>query len=405
MIKIILGTLALSFVIALYGGFMAEAQNSGQQVIYKQANQAPVMGSPEYFTGQVKITNLFPPNESRQVIGAYVTFEPNARTHWHIHPTGQHLVALSGVGRTGTADGQVEAIKPGDVVWCPPGIKHWHGASPNSAMTHLALTGSVDGLNVQWLEMVSDEQYHQGQPTPKDPKVSDNRLGSLNSDEIPLRYQKIALIAAFVANGDLENLKLALNEGLNTSLTVNEIKEVLIHTCAYAGFPRALNGLNAFIEVMKEREIQGIKDVYGPESKVDKTDKSKYERGYDTLAKLRDPAYKPGPKGSIKINSQRRANYEIFAPTIEVFLKEHIFADLFSRVLLDYKSREIATIGVISNLPGANSQLQAHIGLAMKQGFSASEMKSLFQILRTYLGQERGDNALSVLSLELDEQK
>lgn len=218
----------------------------------------------------------------------------------------------------------------------------------------------------------------------------------MNTNEMPLPMQKIALIAAFTASGDMERLKTVLTEGLEAGLTVNQIKEVLIHTYAYAGFPRALNGVNAFMAVMDEREKAGIKDEYGPESRTVKTDKTKYEYGHDVLATLRDPAFKPGPAGSLKLPAQR-PRYETFAPTIEVFLKEHLFADIFMRDGLDYKSREIATVGVISNLPGANAQLQSHIGLAMTQGFSEQQMQHLFRVMGTYLGKERGDNALAVL--------
>jgi quercetin dioxygenase-like cupin family protein len=90
---------------------------------------------------------------------AYVTFEPGARSAWHTHPAGQRLIVTAGVGRTSVWGGPVVEIKAGDAVWCPPGVKHWHGAAPGSAMTHLALTGQKDGQNVQWLEKVSDEQY------------------------------------------------------------------------------------------------------------------------------------------------------------------------------------------------------------------------------------------------------
>lgn len=137
-----------------------QAQNVGQQHIYKNGTQYSAQGPSEFFTGQVRIDPLFTAKESFPVGGAYVTFEPGARSFWHTHPAGQHLVVVSGVGRTGTADGQVEEIKAGDVVWCPPQVKHWHGATPNTAMTHLALTGALDGQNVQWLEPVADEQYN-----------------------------------------------------------------------------------------------------------------------------------------------------------------------------------------------------------------------------------------------------
>ena len=151
---------ALALIIFVGLTNQALAQNSGQQFVYKSGSQASVQGPADFFTGRVRIDPLFSAQEAFPVGGAYVTFEPGARSHWHTHPIGQHLVVVSGVGRTGTADGQVEEIKAGDVVWCPPQIKHWHGAAPDTAMTHMALSGVADGKNVDWMEPVTDEQYN-----------------------------------------------------------------------------------------------------------------------------------------------------------------------------------------------------------------------------------------------------
>lgn len=129
------------------------------QTVAKAGSQASVTGPAEYFTGNVRVDPLFPPDESINASGAYVTFEPGARSAWHIHPAGQRLIVTAGVGRTGTVDGHIEEIKAGDVVTCPPGVKHWHGASPTTAMTHIAITGTVGGKNVEWMEKVTDEQY------------------------------------------------------------------------------------------------------------------------------------------------------------------------------------------------------------------------------------------------------
>ncbi|UQZ90557.1 cupin domain-containing protein [Deltaproteobacteria bacterium Smac51] len=151
---------ALALIISMGMAGQALSQNSGQQFIYKSGAQASARGPADFFTGQVRIDPLFAAQEPFPVGGAYVTFEPGARSHWHTHPIGQHLVVVSGVGRTGTADGHVEEIKAGDVVWCPPQIRHWHGAAPDTAMTHMALTGVADGRNVEWMEPVTDEQYN-----------------------------------------------------------------------------------------------------------------------------------------------------------------------------------------------------------------------------------------------------
>jgi len=133
------------------------------QTISRAGTQAPIKGSADYFTGTVRVDPLFAANDSAPFSGAYVTFEPGARSAWHIHPTGQRLLVTAGVGRTGEWGGPVEEIKAVDVIWCPPKLKHWHGASPTAAMTHIPITGTANGKSVEWLEKVSDEQYH-GKP-------------------------------------------------------------------------------------------------------------------------------------------------------------------------------------------------------------------------------------------------
>jgi quercetin dioxygenase-like cupin family protein len=153
-------SLSLLFLAGAFAGQeLASEANKNLQTISRAGSQPSVKGPVEYFTGDVRIDPLFPANDSAPFFGAYVTFEPGARSAWHIHPTGQHLLVTAGVGRTGEWEGKVEEIKAGDVVWCPPGVKHWHGASPTTAMTHIAITGTLNGKNVEWMEKVTDEQY------------------------------------------------------------------------------------------------------------------------------------------------------------------------------------------------------------------------------------------------------
>jgi len=116
-------------------------------------------GSAQYFTGAVRVDALFDASAPARVVGACVTFEPGARTAWHTHPLGQTLIVTAGCGRVQREGGPVEEIRPGDVVWIPPGEKHWHGAAPTTAMTHIAIQERLDGKTVEWLEQVSDAQY------------------------------------------------------------------------------------------------------------------------------------------------------------------------------------------------------------------------------------------------------
>ena len=128
--------------------------------ITRNGSQPSIQGPADWFTGTVRIDPLFlQANDPSRVTGASVTFEPGARTAWHTHPLGQILIVTAGYGRVQCEGGPIEEIRPGDVVWFPPGEKHWHGASPDTAVTHIAIQETLDGSNVDWMEKVSDEQY------------------------------------------------------------------------------------------------------------------------------------------------------------------------------------------------------------------------------------------------------
>lgn len=127
--------------------------------IKRIGSQPSAKGPDEYFTGTVRIDPLFGANAPARATAASVTFEPGARTAWHTHPLGQTLIVMAGFGRVQRDGGPIEEIRPGDVVWFPPGEKHWHGASPNVAMTHIAIQEQLDGKAVDWLEKVTDAQY------------------------------------------------------------------------------------------------------------------------------------------------------------------------------------------------------------------------------------------------------
>jgi len=128
-------------------------------IITRNGSKPSGKGPADYFTGQVRVDPLFQADAPARVVGASVTFEPGARTAWHTHPLGQTLVVLSGCGRAQHEGGPVEEIRPGDVIWFPPHERHWHGAAPTVAMTHLAIQEQLDGKTVDWMAQVSDEQY------------------------------------------------------------------------------------------------------------------------------------------------------------------------------------------------------------------------------------------------------
>jgi quercetin dioxygenase-like cupin family protein len=147
--------------LALAAPVLAQSQpaEAPDMTIARAGSQASSKGPAQSFTGSVRVDPLFPQRAPMAASGALVTFEPGARSAWHTHPAGQVLIVTAGVGRVQRWGGKVEEIRPGDVVWTPPGVKHWHGAAPTTALTHIAINDTVNGKNVEWMEKVSDEQY------------------------------------------------------------------------------------------------------------------------------------------------------------------------------------------------------------------------------------------------------
>jgi quercetin dioxygenase-like cupin family protein len=134
-------------------------ENSPMITVIQSGTKSSVKGSSEYFTGTVRIDSPFQGSEPARVGGATVTFEPSARTAWHTHPLGQTLIVTSGLGLVQEWGGPVQEIRPGDIIWIPAGVKHWHGAAPETAMSHIAIAEAQEGKVVEWMEQVTDEQY------------------------------------------------------------------------------------------------------------------------------------------------------------------------------------------------------------------------------------------------------
>lgn len=372
--------------LVLSAAFAGRAQNSQagrpSQTIVRAGSQPSGKGPAEYFTGNVTVTPLFPAEASAPYTGAYVTFEAGAKSAWHTHPAGQRLVVTAGVGRTQEWGGSVREIKAGDTVWCPPGVKHWHGASPTMAMTHLTLAGTVNNINVEWLEKVTDAQYNaEGRPM--------NTTHALSA-----KQRSIIPIAAFTATGDQERLRTALTDGLEAGLTVNEIKEILVQMYAYAGFPRSLSGIQTFMAVMDERQAKGIKDQAGREAAPLPAGMNRDEYGAKVRATLAGQKVIPPPSG-----------YQLFTPVIDTFLKEHLFADIFARDILDHQSREIATISALSSMTGTRGQLQFHLGAAMNVGLTEAQMQDFISVLAAKVGQSESESAAEVLTIVLNSRK
>lgn len=145
--------------VALLVTLATPAYADTEVVVTRAGSQPSSTGVAENFTGSVRVDDRFKGSGLARISGATVTFEPGARTAWHTHPLGQTLIATAGVGRVQHWGGPVQDIRPGDTVWIPPGVKHWHGASPTVGMSHIAFSEALSGKTVDWMEQVSDEQY------------------------------------------------------------------------------------------------------------------------------------------------------------------------------------------------------------------------------------------------------
>ena len=199
--------------------------------------------------------------------------------------------------------------------------------------------------------------------------------------------KSIVAIAAFTANGDLERLQHALHEGLDAGLAVNEIKEILVQLYAYAGFPRSLNGIQTLMTVIEERKAKGLKDKEGREANPVPPDLDRDAYGARVRAQLAGMDDIPPPSG-----------FQVFAPVIDRFLKEHLFADIFARDNLDYASRELATISALASMTGTSAQLGFHLGAAMNTGLTESQLNNFVSILKSRVGSEEAERATKVLN-------
>ncbi|MBK9314405.1 MAG: carboxymuconolactone decarboxylase family protein [Acidobacteria bacterium] len=258
----------------------ASAQDSQAIKITRSGSQPSRPAPAENFTGRVRVEPLFQADAPARANGARVTFEPGARTAWHSHPLGQILIVTAGTGRVQRWGDAVEEIRQGDVVWTPPGQKHWHGASANAAMTHIAITEQQsDGKRVEWMEKVSDEQYRaptraQGapagsvsgaQPRPSQRAIGDfsPKLAQLTDDvlygdvwerpQLSKRDRSLATVAALIALNRPDQLRSHFARARTNGVTEEELIETITHMAFYAGWPNAVSAIAVAREVFEKK--------------------------------------------------------------------------------------------------------------------------------------------------------
>jgi len=218
-------------------------------------------GSPDNFTGHVHVDMLLQPNAPARATGAYVTFQPGARTAWHTHPLGQTLIVTAGVGRVQFWSGPMREMRPGDVVWIPPNVKHWHGAAPKTSMTHIAISEELDGKGVTWLEKVTDAQYGPPSEDKASQAAAPSRAQMLFGDVAPglaqltddvlfgdvwmrpglsARDRSLVTVSALIAMNRPDQLRGHMTRALENGVTREELIETITHLAFYAGWPSAV---------------------------------------------------------------------------------------------------------------------------------------------------------------------
>ena len=261
-------------------GSGAKSQTSNEQEairITRSASQPPQPAPADNFTGVAWIDSSFQTTAPARLSGARVMFEPGARTAWHTHPLGQTLIVTAGTGRVQRWGDPIDEIRQGDVVWIPPGQKHWHGAAPNSSMTHIAITEQLDGKTVAWMEKVMDAQYGaplRGQaagngagarPRPSQGAIGDfaPKLAELTDKvlygdiwerpELSKRDRSLVTVAALIALNRPDQLRSHLRIARENGVTRQELIETITHLAFYAGWPNAVSAIAVAREVFERK--------------------------------------------------------------------------------------------------------------------------------------------------------
>ncbi|WP_316803718.1 carboxymuconolactone decarboxylase family protein [Pedobacter nototheniae] len=202
--------------------------------------------------------------------------------------------------------------------------------------------------------------------------------------------QGLVRISALTATGNIENLKIKLNEGLDNGLSINEIKEALTQLYAYCGFPRSLNAINTFKTVLDERKAKGISDKEGKKIVVENNPEDKYEQGRKVLETLtKTPQTKPAP------------GFGEFAPRIDAFLKEHLFADIFASDVLSFQQRELVTIAALASMSGVESQLQSHITFGKNIGITENQLEEISTLIEKSVSKAQANTIRKIIGKPL----
>ena len=371
----------------------------------------------EYFTGTVWVNmNIKPEDDYNTLIGT-VTFEPKGRTNWHTHTCGQILFVIQGIGYYQEKGKPIQVIREGDVVKIPKNMIHWHGASLNSTMVHIAIVPELDKDKTEWLQPVTDEEYNSyhrldqkraedvklteaavknheelwpdyrskaGQTDPELIEVFDNFAfdGVIGYGNLNTKTRVMMILGSTIASQAPSEYKMFVNAALNVGVTPVEVKEILYQSVPYVGIARVIDYIYATNEIFTER---GIKLPLEGQSTT--TPETRHEKG---LALQRaifggaiDKMYETSPKNQIHIQK---------------FLSANCFGDYLTRTGLDVKTRELLTYSMLISMGGTESQVKGHIQGNVTVGNDKETLLSVTTQLLPYIGYPRTLNAIKCLN-------
>jgi 4-carboxymuconolactone decarboxylase len=373
---------------------LPSATIEAQTLVISRGGSRPVRPAPvQNFAGSAQVEMLFEAVDPSHASGGFVTFEPGARTAWHSHPGGQILIVTAGTGRVQRWGDPIEEIRAGDVVRIPAGQKHWHGASPQSAMTHLAITERRDGTAVQWMEQVSDEQYNGAPNRPQAPaRPSGERqqriapgLAALTDDvlygdvwrrpELSPRDRSLVTISVLIAIGKPAQLAGHLGRALDNGVQPSEASGLLAHLAIYCGWPSAVSALEVYEQVYTARKIDTTAlGALGPRLPTPASDAARARAVNDELGTV--------------------------APKFVQLTNDVVFDDLWRRSDLSLRDRSLVTITALA-ASGDDDQLEFYLRRGIESGLTRAQITEALTHLGFYAGWARATNAMTAMARTL----
>jgi len=368
----------------------SSAPTEAETIVITRGGSRPTHPGPaENFTGSVRVEMLFEATEPSHASGGSVAFEAGARTAWHSHPGGQILIVTAGTGRVQQWGGPVAEIQAGDVVRIPAGQKHWHGASPHAAMTHLAITEPRDGTSAQWMEKVSNEQYNGAPPSSRQPATTGPSgalqqkiapgLATLTDEvlfgdvwrrpELSPRDRSLVTISVLIATGKPAQLAGHLSRALDNGVQPSEASGLLAHLAIYCGWPSAVSALDVYDQVYTARKVDtAALRALSPRLPAVASDATRARALADELGTV--------------------------APKFVQLTNGVVFGDLWQRSDLTPRDRSLVTIAALAAM-GDDDQLDVYLRRGLESGLTRGQITEALTHLGFYAGWTRATKAMT----------